>query len=216
LFRGIAAVVADALPGIGRAPASAGPRRLAPLPARPAALGISVGEQQSHYCDTEQNKTDRAHAVLPVHLIPSPNSLRTRPSQPRASRHSRASACGPHGSRKRDWLRSSRFLPMPVMSSHASRMVRSVPPSLVGSGRCRTQHARIDSDGQRGCQSNLGLPARPKGETQNVRGPMSWMPPPSAGSRPPALSNKARQAACDGAHALTFSARAPCQDCRIT
>jgi hypothetical protein len=31
------------------------------------ALGISVGEQQSHYCDTEQNKTDRAHAVLPVH-----------------------------------------------------------------------------------------------------------------------------------------------------
>jgi hypothetical protein len=41
------------------------------LRARPAALGVSVGEQQSHYCDTEQNKTDRAHAVLPVHLIPS-------------------------------------------------------------------------------------------------------------------------------------------------
>jgi hypothetical protein len=38
------------------------------LRARPA-LGVSVGEQQSHYCDTEQNKTDRAHAVLPVHLI---------------------------------------------------------------------------------------------------------------------------------------------------
>src|SRR6516225_872207 len=38
---------------------SAGPRRLAPLRARPA-LGVSVGEQQSHYCDTEQNKTDRA------------------------------------------------------------------------------------------------------------------------------------------------------------
>src|SRR5215468_404896 len=67
LLRGIAAVVADALPSIGRAPASAGPRRLAPLRARPAALGVSVGEQQSHYCDTEQNKTDRAHAVLPVH-----------------------------------------------------------------------------------------------------------------------------------------------------
>src|SRR6266446_2958170 len=72
LFRGIAAVVADALPGIGRAPASAGPRRLAPLRARPAALGVSVGEQQSHYCDTEQNKTDRAHAVLPVHLFVRP------------------------------------------------------------------------------------------------------------------------------------------------
>src|SRR6266446_937533 len=90
LLRGIAAVVVDALPSIGRAPASTGPRRLAPLRARPAALGVSVGEQQSHYCDTEQNKTDRAHAVLPVHLIPSANSLRTRPSQPRASRHSRA------------------------------------------------------------------------------------------------------------------------------
>src|SRR5437588_1473273 len=60
LLRGIAAVVADALPSIGRAPASAGPRRLAPLRARPAVLGVSVGEQQSHYCDTE-NKTDRAH-----------------------------------------------------------------------------------------------------------------------------------------------------------
>jgi hypothetical protein len=30
------------------------------LRARPA-LGVSVGEQQSHYCHTEQNKTDRAH-----------------------------------------------------------------------------------------------------------------------------------------------------------
>src|SRR5262249_46206337 len=56
--RGIAAVVVEALTGIGRAPASFGPRRLAPLRARPA-LGVSVGEQQSHYCDTEQNKTDR-------------------------------------------------------------------------------------------------------------------------------------------------------------
>ena len=30
-----------------------------------AALGVSVGEQQSHYCDTEQNKTDRAHGSSP-------------------------------------------------------------------------------------------------------------------------------------------------------
>src|SRR5262245_29465539 len=62
--RGIAAVVVEALTGIGRAPASFGPRRLAPLRARPA-LGVSVGEQQSHYCDTEQNKTDRAHGSSP-------------------------------------------------------------------------------------------------------------------------------------------------------
>jgi hypothetical protein len=34
------------------------------LRARPA-LGVSVGEQQSHYCDTEQNKTDRAHGSSP-------------------------------------------------------------------------------------------------------------------------------------------------------
>src|SRR5262249_50746990 len=64
LLRGITAVVADALAAIGRAPASAGPRRLAPLRARPA-LGVSVGEQQSHYCDAEQNKTDRAHGSSP-------------------------------------------------------------------------------------------------------------------------------------------------------
>jgi hypothetical protein len=63
LLRGIAAVVADALPGIGRAPAPVCPRRLAPLRARPA-LGVSVGEQQSHYSDTEKNKTDRAHGFL--------------------------------------------------------------------------------------------------------------------------------------------------------
>src|SRR5262249_53520285 len=44
--------------------ASAGPRRLASLRARPA-LGVSVGKQQSHYCDTEQNKTDRAHGSYP-------------------------------------------------------------------------------------------------------------------------------------------------------
>src|SRR5262249_22977973 len=61
--RGIAAVVVEALIGIGRAPASAGPRRLAPLRARPA-FGVSLGELQSHYCDTEQNKTDRAYAAL--------------------------------------------------------------------------------------------------------------------------------------------------------
>src|SRR6516165_10724682 len=61
--RRIAAVLA-AVPRVDRAPASAGPRRLAPLRARPA-LGVSVGEQQSHYCDTEQNKTDRAHGPSP-------------------------------------------------------------------------------------------------------------------------------------------------------
>jgi hypothetical protein len=61
--RRIAAVLA-AVPRVDRAPASAGPRRLAPLRARPA-LGVSVGEQQSHYCDTEQNSTDRAHRSSP-------------------------------------------------------------------------------------------------------------------------------------------------------
>jgi hypothetical protein len=61
--RRIAAVL-GAVPRVGRAPASAGPRRRAPLRARPA-LGVSVGEQQSHYCDTEQNKTDRAHGSSP-------------------------------------------------------------------------------------------------------------------------------------------------------
>src|SRR4029077_6010058 len=40
------------------------PRRLAPLRARPAP-GVSVGKQQSHYCDTEQNKTDRTHGSSP-------------------------------------------------------------------------------------------------------------------------------------------------------
>jgi hypothetical protein len=34
------------------------------LRARPA-LGVSVGEQQSHYYDAEQNKTDRAHGSSP-------------------------------------------------------------------------------------------------------------------------------------------------------
>src|SRR5262249_17912290 len=63
--RGIVAVVVEALIGIGRAPASAGPRRLAPWRARPA-LGVSVGEQQSHHCDGKPNKTDRANAGLRV------------------------------------------------------------------------------------------------------------------------------------------------------
>src|SRR5262249_32719485 len=55
--RRIAAVLA-AVPRVDRTPTSAGPRRL--TAARPA-LGVSVGEQQSHYCDTEQNKTNRPH-----------------------------------------------------------------------------------------------------------------------------------------------------------
>src|SRR5262249_6989566 len=61
--RRIAAVL-GAVPRVGRAPASAGPRRLAPLRARPA-LGVSVSEQQRHYCDTEQNGTGRAHGSSP-------------------------------------------------------------------------------------------------------------------------------------------------------
>src|SRR6516165_4022290 len=67
---------------------------VAPLRARPAALGVSVGEEQSHYCDTEQNKTDRAHAGLPVHLIPDASSWRMPPSQPHVSARSRGSVCG--------------------------------------------------------------------------------------------------------------------------
>src|SRR5262249_10587142 len=78
LLRGKTAVVVDAFPGIGRAPASAGPRRLAPLRARPA-LGVSVGEQQSHYCDTEQNKTDRAHGSSD-RLTAAGRSAKQRPS----------------------------------------------------------------------------------------------------------------------------------------
>src|SRR5262249_13237544 len=61
--RRIAAVLA-AVPRVDRAPASAGPRRLAPLRTRPA-LGVSVAEQQRHYCDAEQSKTDRAHGASP-------------------------------------------------------------------------------------------------------------------------------------------------------
>src|SRR5262249_60940820 len=47
------AAVLGAVPRVARAPASAGPHRLARLRARPA-LSVSVGEQQSRYCDTEQ------------------------------------------------------------------------------------------------------------------------------------------------------------------
>src|SRR5262249_34952958 len=88
LLRGITAVVADALTGIGRAPASAGPRRLAPLRARPA-LGVSVGEQQSHYCDTEKNKTDRAHGSSPTPSFGAANAkgeAASPPSKPMNSR----------------------------------------------------------------------------------------------------------------------------------
>src|SRR6516164_8098162 len=116
--RGIAAVVVDALLGIGRAPACAGPRRLAPLRARPA-LGVSVGEQQSHYCDTEQNKTDRAHGSSPspsfraanakgeaaaqpskpmnsrrcISMTPSPRTMPSIAGQRRASQQKRAHSC---------------------------------------------------------------------------------------------------------------------------
>jgi hypothetical protein len=41
------------------------------LRARPA-LGVSVGEQQSCYCDTEQNKTDRAYGSSPGRLFGRP------------------------------------------------------------------------------------------------------------------------------------------------
>src|SRR5262249_41381582 len=61
--RRIAAAV-PAVPRAGPAAASAGPLPLAPLRARPA-HGVSVGEQQSHYCDTEQHKADRAHGSSP-------------------------------------------------------------------------------------------------------------------------------------------------------
>src|SRR6266404_5390375 len=87
--RRIAAVVVEALIGIGRAPASAGPRRLAPLRARPA-LGVSVGEQQSHYCDTEQNKTDRAHGSSPSLSFRAANAkgeAASPPSKPMNSLH---------------------------------------------------------------------------------------------------------------------------------
>jgi hypothetical protein len=90
LLRGIAAVLADATPcsSIGRTPACAGPRRLAPLRARPA-LGVSVGEQQSHYCDTEQTKTDRAHGSSPSPSFRAANAkgeAASPPSQPMNSR----------------------------------------------------------------------------------------------------------------------------------
>jgi len=84
--RGIAAVVVDALIGIGRAPASAGPRRLAPLRARPA-LGVSVGGQQSHYCDTEQMNSRRC-----ISMTPSPSTMPSIAGRSRASQQKRAAA----------------------------------------------------------------------------------------------------------------------------
>jgi hypothetical protein len=59
------------------------------LRARPAALGVSVGEQQSHYCDTEQNKTDRAHGSSPIPSFRAANAkgeAASPPSKPMNSR----------------------------------------------------------------------------------------------------------------------------------
>jgi hypothetical protein len=47
------------------------------LRARPA-LGVSVGEQQSHYCNTEQNKTDRAHGSSPSPSFRAANAMLDR------------------------------------------------------------------------------------------------------------------------------------------
>jgi hypothetical protein len=58
------------------------------LRARPA-LGVSVGEQQSHYCDTEQNKTDRAHGSSPSPSFRAANAkgeAASPPSKPMNSR----------------------------------------------------------------------------------------------------------------------------------
>jgi hypothetical protein len=88
------------------------------LRARPA-LGVSVGEQQSHYCDTEQNKTDRAHGSSPspsfraanakgeaaaqpskpmnsrrcISMTPSPRTMPSIAGQRRASQQKRAHSC---------------------------------------------------------------------------------------------------------------------------
>jgi hypothetical protein len=58
----------------------------------------------------------------------SANSLRTRPSQPRASRHSRASACGPHGART------------PASTSTAAQWARRVPSGCGRRQRGRPAH----------------------------------------------------------------------------
>jgi hypothetical protein len=58
------------------------------LRARPA-LGVSVGEQQSHYCDTEKNKTDRAHGSSPTPSFGAANAkgeAASPPSKPMNSR----------------------------------------------------------------------------------------------------------------------------------
>jgi len=93
---------------VDRAPASAGPRRLAPLRARPA-LGVSVGEQQSHYCDTEQNKTDRAHGSSPSPSFRAANAkgeAATPPSKPMNSRR-----CISMTPRPKDYAEYSRWKP---------------------------------------------------------------------------------------------------------
>src|SRR5262245_48449793 len=56
--RRIAAVLA-AVPRVDRAPASAGPRRLAPLRPRPP-FAVGFGGQQGHIGITSQTRTDRA------------------------------------------------------------------------------------------------------------------------------------------------------------
>ena len=66
--RGITAVLVDAATGIGRAPASAGPRRLAPLHARPA-LGVSV-----IYRAMSRKRVNRVVRVFKLIPVFSPNS----------------------------------------------------------------------------------------------------------------------------------------------
>src|SRR5262249_44222751 len=135
------AVVVDALIGIGRAPASAGPRRLAPLRARPA-LGVSVGEQQSHYCDTEQNKTDRAHGSSP-------------------------SPCF-HAANAKDEAASPPSKPMNSPSLHLDP--KKDMPSIAGRSRAsqqkRTAHVRLGSKPVV-LRSSTRFPLRPK--TQHLR-----------------------------------------------
>jgi hypothetical protein len=58
------------------------------LRARPA-LGVSVGEQQSHYCDTEQNKTDRAHGSSPSPSFRAANAKGEAAAQPSKPMNSR-------------------------------------------------------------------------------------------------------------------------------
>jgi len=55
------------------------------LRARPA-LGVSVGEQQSHYCDAKQNKTDRAHGSSPSPSFRAANAKGEAASKPMNAR----------------------------------------------------------------------------------------------------------------------------------